>query len=54
MYSEGTYRSDQTQADGAGNWTVNIGIQQEGRRIKVYQDGIKGRPRSQDVYIFPF
>ena len=37
----------------AGNWTVNIGTQQEGRRIKVYQDGIKGRPRSQDVYIFP-
>ena len=37
----------------AGNWTLNIGTQQEGKRIKVYQDGIKGRPRSQDVYIFP-
>ena len=37
-----------------GNWTVNIGTQQEGRKIRVYQDGIKGRPRSQDVYIFPF
>ena len=36
-----------------GNWSVEIGEGKGNKEIYGYQDNVKGRPRSQDVYIFP-